>query len=1212
MFAKLLSKRKRKSESPDKQQSEEVSGAVEQEPATPSADERKSRTSVSDDETLKRGRVASSGSAGSNDDEVTKRGRGSSSDSVGRPASAASNTASDDEVPDENPEGILEPRRATATKASAGKDLHAVKAGGDIQTSSLASSNPAKEWDASAGLDINVSKFEDLVLDSNVIDEARNTWEYFVQASGSLDVAGDVIYSALFEGAPSLQALFTTPRAVQAIRFMNALRGFLTNLDNPAQLKVQVETLGFAHLNWDVTIPQVIIFRDAIMDLFAVELGDKFSKEGREGWKALLNYVGGAIIFVKSHYADRLKVLSESWKAVNKQSEEQGEEHSNSSGHSGESEGFKRHEITTAKPGNGKTTNGKKGGFMSFFRNGGAGKDRTDSTGNAHTLLEKRSGKEEGGLQASVPTTYNEMFLFNAAVMGFGQAAWMIEVLTCFDAIVTNVSNSTRLQEECDVLVLRISKVTNTAVNLTEYKSCMLASLRSLLPKDWDSNHEVAWTWLWENVERLLRQTMGQPPIWEKHLARFMASLDEAQQFELRRNIYTRFFAACTVGQDFFKQSGTYLDFIAERIMSMVSELYQNPIKMVDDISALGLRHVGYGIPTELFGPFVTACIEVVGTYTANETAVQAFRWSLGLIAKMLVRTITEGSTIVMKAVDANSAKQLKKAISCAPRGERAKWLLVVQVGTQSISPLGWAIENGCLEAARAIIEDLLTIRADRESYYYGVDDLFMQHPDIIKVLSESAPSLLPVLLDHLIWRCRTAVNGMRRTNYYVKHLLVDQDGKPSSTLQWLVISGNPTIMAHPVIVLVSDTLWNRIVKKRFILQKIWFVMSLLVFMLSQAVFPKLERAQDEDIRWAVFACRAISYGPCVIRLSFIHGKRFVKSYRARDTVKFLRVIPVPAYLKDQYDLASCILLVLLFLMCWNEPMLWCIQSGEDFPTEICAEAEDVEFRYSIFSMVAMAIQWFLIVDMAVFSTQLSAFMLVVTHVLSEIGRFMVALIFLLLTFGSAISVLDHDQEEMQSLPSAAMALFAITVKLYQDDYRGIDDPALIVAIFVYQTASSILLLNLLIAQLQCSYEYVLQDMIGFARLNRSSVIAETMTTCSRDQWERFVVGLNFDERLEFNEGDVGISGGIQDYEPSHLHPIVSDSIYRFGGSCSPLMQWPVDTSSEEEENKFDRMERLIQKAVKRMIAFGDRQDGSGAGGSTEDRNSSDSEAEED
>eukprot|EP00434_Breviolum_minutum_P019615 symbB.v1.2.017301.t1/scaffold1350.1/size123852/1 len=33
---------------------------------------------------------------------------------------------------------------------------------------------------------------------------------------------------------------------------------------------------------------------------------------------------------------------------------------------------------------------------------------------------------------------------------------------------------------------------------------------------------------------------------------------------------------------------------------------------MVDDLSALGLRHVGYGVPIELFAPFTDSCVEVM------------------------------------------------------------------------------------------------------------------------------------------------------------------------------------------------------------------------------------------------------------------------------------------------------------------------------------------------------------------------------------------------------------------------------------------------------------------------------------------------------------------------------------------------------------------------------------------------------------------------
>merc|ERR1719401_1074165 len=288
---------------------------------------------------------------------------------------------------------------------------------------------------------------------------------------------------------------------------------------------------------------------------------------------------------------------------------------------------------------------------------------------------------------------------------------------------------------------------------------------------------------------------MGKPAVQEAALSSLFASLDEGQLGMVRREVYSKFFALAPAGQDYFKQSTTRLHFIADKLVVMVLDMYKEPKRMVEDISALGLRHVGYGIPTDLFGSFVTGCVEVVRCLTKDETAEEAFRWSLSLISRILTRVINEGSTIVMKAINANSGKMLKKAVGCAPRGKRALWMLNIQVGTQSISPFLWAIEAGSLEAAKAIIVDLLTIRADRERYYYGMDILFERHSDVIRVLCINAPALLPVLLDGLMWRNRTAENGMRRVNYYVQYLLTDEEGEFAKAIEWITDSKDPKIV---------------------------------------------------------------------------------------------------------------------------------------------------------------------------------------------------------------------------------------------------------------------------------------------------------------------------------------------------------------------------------------------------------------------------------
>ncbi|CAJ1415594.1 unnamed protein product, partial [Effrenium voratum] len=329
----------------------------------------------------------------------------------------------------------------------------------------------------------------------------------------------------------------------------------------------------------------------------------------------------------------------------------------------------------------------------------------------AGTVEEATEETVQALLGSKVPSTYAEMFEFNATVMGFGKHKWLPEVNRCFDDLVKNSMKLSRLQEECEVLALRICKVVDGEVTLSMYKSAMLAALRSMLPKTWDPTHETAWNWLWDICDANLRQILYKPRVWQPALLNLMSRFTDEEKEAMRDEVYVRFFQAAPQGQDYFKQSNTRLHFIATRAMDMTSELLADPWEMTEQISALGLRHVGYGIPTFLIDPFANCFVEVLSENAPGEDlAIEAFQWSIGVVAKILIRVIQEGSTIVMKAINANSALQLRKAVALAPRSERAQWLLRIQVGTQKISPLSWAIQSGSLEAARAMIQDTRTL----------------------------------------------------------------------------------------------------------------------------------------------------------------------------------------------------------------------------------------------------------------------------------------------------------------------------------------------------------------------------------------------------------------------------------------------------------------------------------------------------------------------
>jgi hypothetical protein len=555
-----------------------------------------------------------------------------------------------------------------------------------------------------------------------------------------------------------------------------------------------------------------------------------------------------------------------------------------------------------------------------------------------------------------------------------------------------------------------------------------------------------------------------------------------------------------------------------------------------------------------------------------------------------------------MKAINSNSQKTLRKAISCAPRGERSNWMLLVQVGTQNISPLAWSVESGNFDSAVAIINDLLTFRADRDRYYYGVDELFKRHPDIIRMLCDQAPDIVPKLLDGLIWRSRTTENSMRRVNYYVKHMLMDEDGNFSKALSWITNTRDPKLVCHPIIVFVADLAWARVAYRSFLYGKSWFFFTLVIFIISQSVLEHLHGGEMSEVeRILVFVCRFFIYAASLTQLLYSHVRDSTKAYRSKDTMKVL-CLPLPRYLRTWQDAASMVLTISLIIMLCLEPIIWCweYQDGSLFE-EKCPEMEDMRFPYTVFSMSAMFMYYVLMIDLSVISTRVSSFVLVCVRMLSEVFLFLGAILSAVLTFASALSVLDQDSKDFAGIHKGAYSLFRMVLGVYATErYEKFhSEPTLLVMVFVFGIMTVFFLLNMLIAQLSCAYSAVYEDMVGYARLKRAETIVDIMPRVPKKRWNYFMDSLRLHKRLEFNNGDVGVAGGIQMREAANLNPTTVDMIRRFGGSTSPEIQWPEDEADGDGEDKFERLEKLIQRALQRLTKTGSKGKGSGAGTGT-------------
>lgn len=525
--------------------------------------------------------------------------------------------------------------------------------------------------------------------------------------------------------------------------------------------------------------------------------------------------------------------------------------------------------------------------------------------------------------------------------------------------------------------------------------------------------------------------------------------------------------------------------------------------------------------------------------------------------------------------------------------------MLLIQVGTQNISPLAWSIESGALEAARTMIGDLLTFRADRDKYYYAADELFQRHPTIVQMLLNDGPALLPELLSGLVWRSRLTFGGMRRVNYFIRHLLIDQDGKFAKTMEWISKAKDPKIVCHPVLVVLSDVVWSRVARRSFLVRSSWFIFTLIIFILCQSILEHTGGTGDkpEVTRFSMFFLRVFIYMCSMGGMIMSHSKRIMRAYLLGDTVRVWK-LRFPTYLNNWQEIASFTLMFLLILMLSTEPVLYCLADNHGYVfTDRCDASRDFKFINSVISMLSMILYYTLLIDLAVFNNRVSAYVLVVGRMLSELGLFLIALVVMTLTFSSSLSCLDQKIKRFYGIHEGSLALFEMVMQIFTSEgFREMhDQPVVLISCFFYLILTVIFLLNLLVAQLSCAYNAVYADMVGYARLKRVRIIVETMPQVSGRRWNLFVNSLEFEKRIEFNEGDVGLANGVASSEIASSNPTSIDIIKRFGGSTAPSIQWPDEEGVADEADRFERLENLIKKAMER---FKKNSGGGGGGGS--------------
>ena len=71
--------------------------------------------------------------------------------------------------------------------------------------------------------------------------------------------------------------------------------------------------------------------------------------------------------------------------------------------------------------------------------------------------------------------------------------------------------------------------------------------------------------------------------------------------------------------------------------------------------------------------------------------------------------------------------------------------------------------------------------------------------------------------------------------------------------------------------------------------------------------------------------------------------------------------------------------------------------------------------------------------------------------------------------------------------------------------------------LWAFTIVSVIFFVNVFVALLTCAYDSIYADMVGYARWKHIRIIVECMLKATPK--------LEFEKRMEFNEGDIGLAG---------------------------------------------------------------------------------------
>ena len=230
---------------------------------------------------------------------------------------------------------------------------------------------------------------------------------------------------------------------------------------------------------------------------------------------------------------------------------------------------------------------------------------------------------------------------------------------------------------------------------------------------------------------------------------------------------------------------------------------------------------------------------------------------------------------------------------------------------------------------------------------------------------------------------------------------------------------------------------------------------------------------------------------------------------------------------------------------------------GDEDPA--AASSEAAEGR--IYIGIAAVMLWVQMFQLSILSAPMAAFTYTVGIMLQDLAHSLFIILVLVASFGSALSILE-DPPFDQGFDMTVVSLVQEVLGVGQPMYEEITEVSRTL-LLIFVLSVTVVMLNVLIAQLTITYERVLSNMEAHALKYRASCCLDLESFIPMRIRRRLFVGLGFDKPLPFSPNDFGPEGGIQCLEPDDSEHYLPDRIIRFTGDASPKDPWPEEEAQQ-------------------------------------------------